>query len=421
MSKKREDGLYRRQDSPFYWASYTNASGIRTRCSTGTANRKEAEAILAKWRLEAHRERHWGDEPERTFDELMLRYLKETQDWKRSAERDLAITMHLKGYFGGRVLNTLGAKDVNGYIAWRRDARNREEAAIREREAAMQLDSQSTTVQKKRRKKKPPIKDSTIRRELGLLSSAINYARTHWEWDIPNPVKDRKPPKGEDRIRWLKPEEAERLIAAARREPRAPHLVDFIVLGLHTGCRSQEMLGLEWDRVDLERRLFYFPVGKNKSARHVSVPLNEIAIQVLRRRMKFREAHCPSSPWVFCNKAGERVASIKTSFRTACDRAGITDFRPHDLRHTCAAWLVQAGVPLLQVRDLLRHTSYAVTEKYSHLSPQHVRSAVEVLNQKHADWPVMAVQAPEDQAASTDTSRSGHVRPRLRVIAGGKQ
>ena len=61
-------------------------------------------------------------------------------------------------------------------------------------------------------------------------------------------------------------------------------------------------------------------------------------------------------------------------------RAEITDFHPHDLRHTCAAWLVTAGVPLPEVRDLLGHSTIQMTERYAHLAPENVRAAVNVLD-----------------------------------------
>ena len=419
MSKRSDDGLYRRKDSPFIWASFTDAGGRRVRRSTGTADWQEAVAILAKWRLDTHRERHWGTEPARLFDELMVRYLEETQDRKRSAARDVSITGRLKQHFSGKVLNELRAEDVQAYIQWRRRTRGR--PGRRSRIEVGNGPSGRSGKPEKEATKVKPTAYSTIRRELSLLSAAINYARIQWGWNIPNPVEKRKPPQGEDRIRWLKAEEAERLIAAARGEPRAPHLADFIILGLHTGCRSQEMLALEWDRVDLEQRLIYLPAGKNKGKRHVSVPLNATACEVMARRKRFRDEHCPGSPWVFSTKKGTRVASVKHSFATACRRAGIADFRPHDLRHTCAAWLVQAGVPLMQVRDLLRHTSYQVTEKYAHLAPEQVRGAVAVLDQKYAGDPREAFQRLGSKTKNAGSSRFGHVGPRLRVVRGGKQ
>lgn len=343
---------YRRKDSPIWWASFTDKSGRRTRRSTGTKDYREAKALESKWRLEIHRQEKWGEQPEWVFDQLMLDYLKATQERKRSAARDRDIAKHLTRIFRGRVLNSLGAADIRHYA-------------------------------EKRRSEKA--KNSTIHRELSLLSAAINYARREWEWEIPNPVTGRKPGQGEGRVRWITTEEATNLISEALSGSAAEHLPDFVRLGVSTGCRSQEMLGLEWSRVDKKNRLIYLEEEDSKNGKRASVPLNKAAFEVILNRERFRDKHCPSSPWVFANKKGQRIQSIKRSFATACKRAGIRDFRPHDLRHTCAAWLVQAGVDLSRVRDLLRHKSIQMTERYAHLAPHNVREAVEVLD-KVADF-----------------------------------
>jgi integrase len=73
------------------------------------------------------------------------------------------------------------------------------------------------------------------------------------------------------------------------------------------------------------------------------------------------------------------VQSVKRSFKIACEQAENVDFRIHDLRHTCASWLVTAGQPLHAVRDLLGHSSVQMTERYAHLSPENVRATVNVL------------------------------------------
>ena len=102
MRKRKQtdkDGIYRRQDSPYWWASLTDASGKRTRRSTGTADRKEAEALLAKWRLEVHRAEKWDEQPSRTFDELMLLYLEATASEKRAPWRDKVSLKHLYPVF----------------------------------------------------------------------------------------------------------------------------------------------------------------------------------------------------------------------------------------------------------------------------------------------------------------------------------
>ena len=147
-------------------------------------------------------------------------------------------------------------------------------------------------------------------------------------------------------MRWISRAEAQRLIAAAAPEPQAPYLADFIQLALNTGCRRNELLGLEWTRVDLKRNLLFLEGCHTKVGKRRSIPLNATARSALLSRARSRATHCPASAWVFATKNGTRVGSIKRSWATACRRAGIADFRIHDLRHTCAAWLITAGVPV---------------------------------------------------------------------------
>ena len=94
----------------------------------------------------------------------------------------------------------------------------------------------------------------------------------------------------------------------------------------------------------------------------------------------FIRARPAGSPWVFCHLDGSRILEVKHSFATACRRVEISDFRIHDLRHTCAAWLVTTGVPLPEIRNLLGHSSISTTERYAHLAPDRARSAVEQLD-----------------------------------------
>jgi integrase len=273
----------------------------------------------------------------------MLAYLRETQDSKRSPERDRYALKRLYPFFTGRELATLTAQDIRAYIVSRREA---------------------------------DIVPATINRELGVLSSALNYARREWGWEIPNPTSGRKLPVPEGRVRWLSPAQAAVLIQAAESEPKAPHLADFIQLALHTGMRSGELLGLEWQRIDLHGGLIHLEGRHTKAGKRRSIPINRDARMALLNRARFRAEYCPASQWVFCAVDGSRIQSVKRSFGTACRRAGIEDFHIHDLRHSCAAWLVTAGVPLPEVRDLLGHSTVEMTERYAHLAPENVRAAV---------------------------------------------
>jgi integrase len=337
---------YKRKDSRYWWVDLTDTSGKRVRRSTGTTKRKEAKALEAKWKLETHQQQQWGMQPARTFDELMVNYLRETQTEKQSAERDRYSTKQLRRAFTTISLDEIGPTEIAEY---------------------------------KRMRKRDGVKQSTVAKELRLLSSAINHARREWGWDVPNAVQGRCPPESPGRIRWITEKEAMNLIAAARSK-RAPWLVDFIELGLSTGMRSGEMLKLTWDRVDLSQRLIYLSPEDQKNATHGSVPINDTARAALLRRFHFKQANCPTSSWVFCSFNGQHLKSVSNSFAGACRRAGITDFTPHDLRHTCASWLVQSGAPLRTVAELLRHKDIRTTMRYAHLSPEDTRDAVEAIN-----------------------------------------
>lgn len=337
---------YRRKNTKFWWSDYADANGKRVRRSTGTRNKKEAEALEAKWKLQVFNEKQWEAEPIRTFDDLLLAYLQATEGVKKSGWLDIHSAKPLYLFFSSRNLNEINGGQIRAYTASRK------------------AEGKS---------------DSSIRRELALFSSAINYARREWEWDINNPVLGRLPKKPESRVRWINREEADRLIEAADKS-RSKHLTDFIQLALHSGCRRNELLFLQWDSVDLRENLVHLRGAMTKSGKSRTIPLNDQARKAMLCRASFRAEQCPGSPWVFATKDGERVKSVRTGFLAACKRAGIENFRIHDMRHTFAAWLVTEGIALPVIRDLLGHSSVVMTEIYAHLSPETGRAAVSVLN-----------------------------------------
>ena len=259
-----------------------------------------------------------------------------------------------------------------------------------------------------------------------MLSAAFNYAIKKRSWKVKNPVVGSKLPEPEGRVRWITRVEAAGVIQAAdcprqysvdSREKvslglplagqyQSPYLRDFIELALNTGCRKQELLGLEWRNVDFGNDLILLERTKNGTRR--SVPLNSISRSVLIRRRGVRAEVCPATPWVFFHvtgavnaKVGDRVKDVKTSFATACNKAGITDFRIHDLRHTAASWLVMEGVPLLEVSRLLGHRSITQTERYAHLAPESSRELVGVLAGKANSSSTLSTTWTEKRQRST--------------------
>lgn len=338
---------YRRPDSSNWWISYVDASGQYVRRSAETTNHSEAKVLEQEARSQAWREKQMGIAPPRTFDDVMRHYLKYASHAHRSYESTVFRVQTLAKAFAGREIASITGQEIRNYAG----SRLIDEAA-----------------------------KATVNRELAALSAAINYCRRELEWDLPNPVSGRKLREPDGRVRWLKKAEVESLCRAAREQRHGDLLEDFIRLAVNTGMRREEMLGLEWQRVDLHNRLIILEAENTKSARRRSIPLNMGAFQALSNRMAYRAERCPASPWVFARETGDRALTLRKGFEAACERAGIANFTIHDLRHTCAAWLVSAGVPLIEVRDLLGHAEISTTERYAHLAPNRVRAAVSVLD-----------------------------------------
>lgn len=330
-----------------WWISYTAADGTYVRRSAGTEDYAAAKAIEQQSRGAAWREKELGVDPPRTFEEVMIEYLAHAENTQKSFSTTQDRVKALIPFFGGRVMNDVAGKDIREYSSMRLKAGRA---------------------------------NSTVNRELAALSAAINWCVTELEWKLPNPVKGRTLKEPEGRVRWITRAEVDALCRIARKQRFGVMLEDFIRLAVNTGCRKEEMLGLEWRRIDFANRLMYLDGTHTKAAKRRSIPLNEGALAALKSRMAVRAEFCPTTPWVFARKTGAKVVDLSEGFEGACAKADILDFTIHDLRHTCAAWLATAGVPLIEIRDLLGHSTIQMTEKYAHLCPARVRDAVSVLD-----------------------------------------
>jgi len=169
------------------------------------------------------------------------------------------------------------------------------------------------------------------------------------------------------RLRYLDEKEIRRLHDAC-----AEHLKPIVTVALNTGMRKEEILNLRWEDLNFRSRIIYILDTKNNERREI--PMNDIVYETLLAVRKISD-----SPWVFCKKNGERYGNVRKAFEGARKRAGIVDFRFHDLRHTFASYLVMAGVDLKTVQELLGHKSFEMTLRYAHLSPEHKKAALDIL------------------------------------------
>jgi integrase len=324
----REDGIYQRHDSRYWWISVVLPSGKRLRQSTGTENREEAKALLAKLKLESFREAHLGIKPKRSWQEAVVRYL-ELKATLRSIRDVKRICRNLDPYLGDKMLT-----DITGDVVW----------SICQRELA--------------KGNKP----ATVNRYLAVIRGVLRTARDEWQW-IDNFPKIRLLPGEVERDRWLTREEADMLIKAC-----ASHLAAIVRFALATGCRASEITGMEWSRVDLERRTAWLNHTKNGTPR--GVPLNEDAVAVLEGEKGKHPRYCftyRGEPirWGVCN----------TGWLEAVKKAELADFRFHDLRHTWASWHRQAGTSCDELKELGGWKSRVMVDRYAKFGTEHLAAA----------------------------------------------
>lgn len=205
----------------------------------------------------------------------------------------------------------------------------------------------------------------TVRRELGVLRAAINYAFK--EGRIARSVPISLPEAPESKDRWLTRGEAARLLEAALSSAKARfYLPLFILIGLRTGKRKEAILSLQWQQVDLDRhRIDWNPPGRVRTKKRR--PRNPIPVRLLPhlRRARLRGS---DSGYVIHNN-GVPIKDIKRSFAQACARAGLKDVTPHTLRHTCATWLMQHRVDKWEVCGFLGMTMETLERIYGHHHP----------------------------------------------------
>lgn len=344
-------GLYRRKDSKgkskIFWMSFT-VNGKQYQRSTETSDEKAAQRIWAKVQVQIAEGKFFDidESRKRTFDEMMVKYLEEHSKVHKaisSYKKDKDLLAHLNGTFSGLSLNQITPRLLNEY----KTMRLAEKAA-----------------------------PATVRNELRLLSNAFNISIRQWEWCKENPVSkiSFKDLKARTIDRWLTGEEERRLMAVAEGKLHG-QLPDIITVALHSGMSQEEILNLQWSKIDLFRRILI--TTRQKTNRTRTIPLNETLVMLFKRRLKVRPIN--GSGYVFFNSAGSKVdaAKLKAAFKQAVKDSKIAHCRFHDCRHTFATRLAQRGVDIYKISRLLGHKDISTTQRYAHHYPESLRDGVE--------------------------------------------
>jgi integrase len=208
-------------------------------------------------------------------------------------------------------------------------------------------------------------KPASVNRYLEALGSVLTTTVKQWHWLPASPmqaVAKLKLPRG--RTRFLADAERDRLLKACR-ESKSPELYLAVMIAITTGARKGNIMQLHWEWIDWEHAVANIP--KTKNGDPLQMPLVPEVMQLLKDRREAGGA-VKLQGLVFPSEVSDRnPVLIEAAWRAAKKRAGIEDFRFHDLRHTAASYLAQNGLSLPQIGHVLGHKSVASTARYAHL------------------------------------------------------
>ncbi len=219
---------------------------------------------------------------------------------------------------------------------------------------------------------------ATVNRYLAAISHVLTNASKEWGWIEESPmrnVRKLKEPRG--RLRFLSDAEREKLLAACKASENK-FLLTIVVLALSTGMRHGEIMWLRWDDIDFARQRITLLNTKNNDIR--VLPLADLALELLTALHQSRSTTATLLFPSALQRAEQRPVEIMKAWSTAISRAGIKNFRFHDLRHSCASYLAMNGATVVELSSLLGHRTLQMVKRYAHLSDAHTTTIVTKMN-----------------------------------------
>lgn len=319
--------LYQRKDSPNWWLKIS-VNGQVIQKSTGTADKARAKEYHDKLTADLWEQQRLGIKPKRYWHEAVTRWLQETSD-KRTHKEDIVKLRWLHAFLGDLALD-----DIN-----------------------------LTVIDKIKASKLKEAKKTTVNRYLALVRAILKKAQLEWEWvDRVVKIKLYREPRGRERS--LTKQQFHLLM-----QELPAHMQDIVSLAIVTGLRQSNIAGLLWSWIDLATGYLTVPADSSKNGSPIPVFLEETAKSIILKQIG-KHPH-----FVFTYR-GNPIATLNTrAWRNALKRAGIEDFRWHDLRHTWATWHRQAGTPTHELQKLGGWKTAAMVERYAHIAPEALKGA----------------------------------------------
>jgi len=353
MSKPNVHGLpqhLRRDDGGYFLDYFVLEEGVRVRkrVRLGQIPLPQAKKVLAQHMQAIVENKFLAPEQEAiTFSVAADSFLDYSRSRKKTFHRDEEMVENLKSFFGNRPLESLTLDLVEKYVVFRRDRR--------------------------RQAGKKDLTGATLNRETTCLKTIIRRAVLNRQLDR-NPLEGLKPFKEFPRSRTLTPEEYKKLVSQC-----GVSIKPIVELAYVTAMRKGEILKLRWDQVDFKNKIIVLEATATKTLEKREVPLDARLIEVLQRTPRTL-----GSKFVFTFK-GKPIGDIKKSFNGACARAGIKDFRFHDLRHCGVTNMRKAGVPDNVIMSISGHKTTSMFRRYDSVDRADRQSAIQKLRLNDTD------------------------------------
>jgi integrase len=331
-----------------FYITWTDHGRSRER-STGTSDRAQAEKAFMEWMQQRGRRSSPSDPAAILVTDVLNEYLQQRGPKVEAPDRIAYAVLALTDFFEGNSVADVTPQTCGRY------------AEQRGRSAG------------------------TVRRELGVLRAAINYA--YRSGQLTRSVAVDLPDRPEPRNRWLTREEAARLIRAARTPQARLYLPLFILIGLYTGRRKEAILSLRWPQVNLEAETINFEVAGRKRT-NKKRGIVRISPHLLPHLRRARQRGTDLGYVLHIN--GHRIGDIKKGFAAACERAGIQGVSPHTLKHTAATWLMQNRTDPWQAAGFLTTSVETLLRVYGHHHPDYQREAAENIGRRPGNVRVIA-------------------------------
>lgn len=336
--------LYKRKDSSSWWLKVT-IGGRTIQRSTGISDKTKAQEYHDTLKAQLWQQERLGVKPIRSWREAVVRWLVETSD-KATHKEDIRKLAWMDQYLGKLAINDIN-QDVIDQIR-----------SVKLNEASK----------------------ATTNRYLALIRSILIRSRDEWEW-IDKVPKIRLFKESNSRERSLTFDQVKTLMLEL-----PAHQRETVMFALATGLRQRNVLELEWSQVNLALCHAWIHASQSKNRKPIAIPLNDTAIQVLQRQIGKHATR------VFTYAGKPLKAANTKAWSNALKRAGITDFRWHDLRHTWATWQRQAGTPTHELQRLGGWRTGAMVERYAHLAPEHLAIAAQRLDSTFEGYDLATVE-----------------------------